>query len=507
MSMDGDVTFEQFMNLEGSQDIDRILGKFGRFGVNLGLERILQLLADLGDPHKDVPVIHVAGTNGKGSVCAYLSNVLTQAGYRVGRYTSPHLISWCERICINGQPIAVDTLRSLLRHIESVIRPEPATPTQFEVFTAAAWLYFAQRQVDVAVMEVGLGGRLDATNVCDRPLVTIITSISRDHWQRLGPTLADIAREKAGILKPDRPAIIGPLPLEAETVFQERIAALHCPDFWPQPAQVLENGWAEYSPISKAQGFSPPASIQYPLNLSGQHQLTNSAVAIAALYQLQQQGWRIPQDAIIQGLATTKWPGRLQWTYWRDGQGFVYKLLIDGAHNAAAAEALRHYVESLEPLKNEGQGEQGRQGEQGEVALGRGIGEIGRMGKMGGAKSKIQNPKSKISVSWLMGMLSTKDHAAIFKALLRPGDRLHLVPVPGHLSAELEELGAIAQSICPNLAVCQTHADLALGLTAAMKDDQTEESQLTVLCGSLYLVGHFLDKFRSAISPHLPPTQ
>ena len=200
----------KFITPGAAQEIDKILGKFGRFGVDLGLERIEQLLADLGNPHQQVPIIHVAGTNGKGSVCAYLSNVLTQAGYQVGRYTSPHLISWSERICINGQPIPIEALRSLLLDIQAVIRPEPDTPTQFEVVTAAAWLYFAQSQVDVAVMEVGLGGRLDATNVCDRPLVSIITSISRDHWQRLGPTLADIAREKAGILKPNCPAIVGP---------------------------------------------------------------------------------------------------------------------------------------------------------------------------------------------------------------------------------------------------------------------------------------------------------
>ena len=467
MSIGGDFASGQSIDSSIAQDVDIILSRFRRFGVHLGLERIEQLLADLGNPHQQVPIIHVAGTNGKGSVCAYLSNVLTQAGYQVGRYTSPHLVSWCERICINGQPIALETLRSQLRQVQAAISPHQTSPTQFEVFTAAAWLYFAQQRVDVAVVEVGLGGRLDATNVCDCPLVSIITSISRDHWQRLGPTLADIAREKAGILKPNCPAVVGPLPPEAKAIVQQRITALQCPALWPQPAQTLENGWAEYSPIppnpSSPIPHTPhptPHSLRYSLKLLGQHQLTNSALAIAALFLLQKQGWHIPEDTIIEGIAKTQWPGRLQWVVWQNNQ-IARKLLIDGAHNAAAAQALRQYVDSLS------------------------------------AKSVLCPPPAARHTSWLMGMLSTKDHAAIFKALLRPGDRLHLAPVPGRLSAEPEELGAIAQSICPDLAVCQAYPDLASALEAATTHDQTEHSQLTVLCGSLYLVGHFLGKFRS----------
>src|ERR671932_2919531 len=152
-------------------DIDSFLKPFQRFGVHLGLERIQRLLADLGNPHHRVPIIHVAGTNGKGSVCAYLSTVLAEAGYRVGRYTSPHLVDWNERICLNEQPISTDTFRELLLQVKAAI-PEDCedSPTQFEVVTAIAWLYFAQQQVDIAVMEVGLGGRLDATNVCNYPL-------------------------------------------------------------------------------------------------------------------------------------------------------------------------------------------------------------------------------------------------------------------------------------------------------------------------------------------------
>ncbi|MEM9808679.1 MAG: bifunctional folylpolyglutamate synthase/dihydrofolate synthase, partial [Cyanobacteria bacterium P01_D01_bin.56] len=208
--------------------IDNFLSSFGRFGVNLGLSRIQSLLERLGNPQERVSIVHVAGTNGKGSVCAYVDSVLSAAGYRVGRYTSPHLLNWNERVCINQQPISDKELWRHLQHVAAAIgEPDSAeAPTQFEVFTAAAWSYFAAQSVDIAVIEVGLGGRLDATNVCSQPLVTAIVSLSREHWQRLGPTLADIAREKAGVIKPERPVVIGPLPQVANDVVRKRAMAL-----------------------------------------------------------------------------------------------------------------------------------------------------------------------------------------------------------------------------------------------------------------------------------------
>ncbi|MDR9404000.1 MAG: Mur ligase family protein, partial [Halothece sp. Uz-M2-17] len=172
-------------------NIDQFLASFQRFGVNLGLTRIEKLLTQLGNPEKNVPLIHVAGTNGKGSVCAYLSSVLTTAGYKVGRYTSPHLVTWTERICLNELPISEADLLAILEQVKAAIGEEDH-PTLFEVVTAAAWLYFAEQQVDVAVMEVGLGGRLDATNVKEEVIASIITPISREHWQVLGDTIGKI---------------------------------------------------------------------------------------------------------------------------------------------------------------------------------------------------------------------------------------------------------------------------------------------------------------------------
>lgn len=406
-----------------TEKIDALLQTFERFGVRLGLESSLQLLENLDNPHRRVPVLHVAGSNGKGSVCAYLSSILTEAGYKVGRYTSPHLVSWCERICINNQPILSAALYSVLLKVQSSIDLSQPSPTQFEVITAAMWLYFAEQNVDVAVIEVGLGGRLDATNVVDHPLVSVIVSISREHWQRLGFTLAEIAGEKAGILKLGCPAVIGQLPPEAKAVVDRRLCDLNCPAIYPEPAQALDQNWAEY------------ASLKYNLPLRGAIQLHNSALAIAAIQVLQKQGWNISDNAIINGIANTRWAGRLQWYEWKG-----HKILIDGAHNPASAEALRQYIDTLDHS----------------------------------------------SVHWVMGMLSTKDHADVFRALLRSQDSLYLVPVPGHSSADPKQLAELAMEICPKLAFCEVYEDVFAGLAAA-----TSYQDLVVFCGSLYLIGDF----------------
>ncbi|MEO1590034.1 MAG: folylpolyglutamate synthase/dihydrofolate synthase family protein [Cyanobacteria bacterium J06632_22] len=417
-------------------DLATLLQGYARFGVELGLERMTALLAGLGNPHQRVPVVHVAGTNGKGSVCAYLSAVLTAAGYRVGRYTSPHLVRWTERICLNERPIAAVALRSHLQRVHGIAQTLDPIPTQFEVFTAAAFSYFADQAVDVAVLEVGLGGRLDATNVCRDPLVSVIVSIGRDHWQRLGPTLADIAAEKAGILKVGRPAVVGPLPAPADAVVRGKVEALNCPTTWVVPAVQVDDELVY-------------GSVQYPQVLLGAHQRVNSAVAIATLLSLQQQGWSIPAAAIRQGMAQVRWPGRLQWVTWQH-----HRLLIDGAHNAPSAQALRDFVD---------------------VEL------------MGPTRS---------SVAWIMGMLSTKDHDAIFRALLRPGDTLSLVPVPGHGTASPQELAELAQKLCPQLAAVTVHDALIGGLAQATTTDG-----IPILCGSLYLLGHFLESHKDAPCP------
>ncbi|MEG4047308.1 folylpolyglutamate synthase/dihydrofolate synthase family protein [Microcoleus sp. Pol17_C1] len=411
-----------------------ILKSYQHFGVHLGLESIHQLLKKLDNPHKQVPIIHVAGTNGKGSVCAYLSSVLTEAGYRVARYTSPHLIDWTERICINQKPISPTELQQCLERVVAATENNTETPTQFEIITAAAWLYFAEQKTDIAVIETGLGGRLDATNVCETPLASVITSISLEHWQILGPTVADIAGEKAGILKSKCPAVIGELPESARIVVEKRIQELDCPATWVKPAIDLGQGFTEYQLNQNA------VKIKYQLPLLGKIQLMNSAIAIATLQTLQNQGWQISPTAIENGIAKTQWPGRLQQTTWKNRN-----ILIDGAHNPAAAIALREYVD------------------------------------------RLNNHASPIN--WVIGILATKDCDDILKALLKKGDRLYLVPVPDQNSSSPAELAALAQIICPELTLCQAFPDLKTALDAAVTGDN-----LTILCGSLYLVGYYLQQ-------------
>jgi dihydrofolate synthase/folylpolyglutamate synthase len=457
-------------------DLDDLLGPFQHFGVNLGLDRIHGLLHRLGDPQNQVPIVHVAGTNGKGSVCAYLYRVLLEAGYRVGCYTSPHLVSWCERIQWQGQFITAAALRQVIQDTIAAIDPNLPPPTVFEIVTAAAWLYFAQHRAEIVVMEVGLGGRLDATNVKDQALVTIVTSISREHWQVLGNTLGKIAGEKAGILKPHCPVMVGPLPPEAQAVVTKQAKTLNCPITWVTPATVIPDPEIPdpeipTPPISdraisgslistlETSAPAPKPYLQhlqwngqpYAIQLQGEIQRVNSALAIAALQCLQTQGWQISQTALQRGMANATWPGRLQWTTWNDRP-----LLVDGAHNPAAALALRHYLD----------------------------------------RAAFRDPQAPIT--WIIGMLSTKDHSEIFQALLRPNDRLYLVPVPEPNSADPQDLAILAQGLSPCL--CQVYGDLFDALAALDSHPSTDNSDgkenCSVLCGSLYLLGYFFQSFR-----------
>jgi dihydrofolate synthase / folylpolyglutamate synthase len=399
-------------------DLDTILTPWQRAGMSLGLERIQALMTILGNPQDEISVVHVAGSNGKGSVCAYLSTILTTAGYRVGRYTSPHLVDWNERICINNQPIATDRLTTVLQQIQTTSL-EPLT--KFELITAAAWSYFAQEKVDIAIMEVGLGGRLDATNTVSKPLVSVITSISREHWQQLGETIPEIAGEKAGIIKSGCPVVIGQLPIEATQVITRRAQELQAPCTQITPAVEINPGQAQVD------------DLIYSLPLLGDIQLHNSALAIEVINQLKIQSWQISPAQIQIGIAQTQWLGRMHQTEWQ-GQ----KLLVDGAHNPESAIALRKYVD------------------------------------------RWQQP-----ITWVIGMLNTKEHLPILQALLRPTDQVHLVPVPEEITATPAELMAVVRSIYPNITV-QTYGDWPSGLTAAY-----EYALPVVMSGSLYLLGDF----------------
>jgi dihydrofolate synthase/folylpolyglutamate synthase len=322
-------------------------------GMVLGLDRVLDALAAVGDPHLEVPAVHVAGSNGKGSTSAMVESVARAAGLRTGLYTSPHLCRFAERIRLDGVPIDDLAFARCLGAVIDRCRPDL---TFFESLTVTAFLAFQEANVDVAVLEVGLGGRLDATNVVPSPVATAITSISLEHTAILGDTLAAIAGEKAGILKPGAPVVLGPLPAEAD----EAIAAVAArvgagPIFRVQRIRqpVHDRGSALKPPVSggpgsiavhydgsgtEVRGPGPSAHVAVELRLAGAHQAGNAGVAVGLVHAL---AARFPgrdfQRALPEGLSGATWPGRCE-RIEKDG----VTVLLDAAHNPEGALALRH---------------------------------------------------------------------------------------------------------------------------------------------------------------------
>ncbi|HZR08998.1 MAG TPA: folylpolyglutamate synthase/dihydrofolate synthase family protein [Myxococcales bacterium] len=300
----------------------------GNFGVKLGLERMEQACALLGSPERSAPVLHVAGTNGKGSTCAFAEAALRAKGLRTGLYTSPHLNHFCERIRIRGEPISEERAGGLLEELISRVPWALGDPglTFFEIATLMAFLAF--REVEVMVIEVGLGGRLDATNVV-RPRACAVSALGLEHTRYLGPTLLHVAAEKAGIFKPGAPAVSAGQPRGAAEVLQARADALGIPLWRPGRDYRFES--REGRPFCYA---GPRWTVRAEPGLAGQHQRANAALACALL---EASGLCEPRHAEA-GLAAARWPGRLE----RFGD-----VLIDGAHNPHAARAL---ARSLPPI-------------------------------------------------------------------------------------------------------------------------------------------------------------
>ncbi|MCW5751838.1 MAG: bifunctional folylpolyglutamate synthase/dihydrofolate synthase [Alphaproteobacteria bacterium] len=312
--------------------------------IDLSLERMERLVARLGRPDLALPpVVHVAGTNGKGSLIAYLRAGLEAAGRRVHVYTSPHLVRFNERIRLAGRLISDEALVALLEEVERVNAGEPIT--QFEITTAAALLAFAREPADMLLLETGLGGEFDATNLVARPALAAITPIDYDHMEFLGPTLSDIARAKAGILKPGVAAVIGPQHAEAEAVIEARAARLGAP--------LLRHG-REWRIEPVADGFlwcDAERSLAMPRPaLAGPHQLYNAGTAVAALLSLETRG--LPLEAIRIGLVSADWPARMQRLRrgpLLEAAGPEAELWLDGGHNPHCAQAIRGWASGIEP--------------------------------------------------------------------------------------------------------------------------------------------------------------
>ena len=317
-----------------------VLERLPQFEVKPGLTRTSRLLEAAGNPQDGFPAIHVAGTNGKGSVVAMLGAILRAAGYRVGRYTSPELIDPRDRIVVDGAWISEEAFAQGVARLEPHLFPEEDGPTQFEAITALAFDHFRREGVDLAVVEVGLGGRFDSTNVV-RPLVSVLTNVSLDHTKLLGESLEQIAWEKAGIAKADVPLILGPMNRAARDVIRREAEAAGAPviDAELFPAEAVSQDWNGLHLRMAAEGFPQRAR----LSLAGGYQIDNLRVALTAVELLRTQGWRVPAEAVADGLASVRWPGRFEVVRRRP------TVVLEGAHNPDGTRRLVRDIMALGP--------------------------------------------------------------------------------------------------------------------------------------------------------------
>ncbi len=311
-----------------SQSIAYLYG-LQKFGIKLGLHTIRKLLRAVDDPHKKFPAVHIAGTNGKGSTAAFLASILSASGYKTGLYTSPHLSSFTERIKVNSSSISkqdVVRLTDLLKQKSSSF----SSITYFELVTAMAFLHFAEKKVDIAVIEVGMGGRLDATNVIT-PLISIITTISKEHEFYLGSTLQQIAREKAGIIKSNRPVITGVSQPSLIRFLKTKCKNNHCKLYrLGKDFSLLPTSSNTYNYKGKQLAIDGIS-----LGLKGYFQVSNAALALAAVEILRSQSFSINKNHVLRGLKKVEWPARIEVVNRRP------LVILDGAHNPDAMKNLK----------------------------------------------------------------------------------------------------------------------------------------------------------------------
>ena len=320
------------------------LDEVSKYGSVLGLESMRELLRRLGDPQNELKFIHISGTNGKGSVLAYLSTILTGAGYRTGRYISPTLFSYRERIQVDGEYIEKESLACHVTAIaaaaEDMQKAGLPSPTVFEIETALAFLYFKEKRCDIVTLEVGCGGLLDATNIITTTLMEVIASISMDHTDLLGDTLAKIAAQKAGIIKPDTMVVSAQQKSEAAQVIEDTCKEQHC-----TLQMVDESKISNVHYGAEGQTFSYKTWENVAISLAGSYQIKNAALALEGVEALRKLGYALSDQQVREGLLHTAWRGRFT-TLRRDPT-----VIIDGAHNPAAALELKESLERYFPGK------------------------------------------------------------------------------------------------------------------------------------------------------------
>lgn len=442
----------------------------------LGLERIRALMAALGNPQDRLRFVHVAGTNGKGSVCAYLASILETAGYRTGLFTSPYIERFEERIRVDGQNISEADLRSVTLAVrdaaDALERETGEHPTEFELMTAVALLHFARLGCDIAVIEVGLGGRLDSTNII-MPEVSVICRIGLDHTDILGETLAEIAGEKAGIIKPGVPVAVYPQGAEVmgviEQACEERGCTLYLPDFESIKVGKIAPGGTRRFVFG---------GIIYVTRLLATYQPYNAALAICAASVLAQQGWRISQADVERGIASATWPGRFEIA----GEDPLF--IVDGAHNPQGAAELRSSLEDM-------------------------------VRQMASSPAGSEQPLAPDAV-FVTGVLADKDHAGMLEALIKGDNRAGMPPLfrkatfitytpdnPRALDAHAyaAEIARCADNTLAEMPLdvcaCETPGEateLAFKRTSSADDGN---SQMIVAFGTLYAIGQIKQTLRT----------
>ena len=432
---------------EPLESADSILRRLEGLGIRLGLDRMREMLVRHGNPELAVPAVLVAGSNGKGSTSALLASITQAAGYRTALYTSPHLERVEERLQVSGEPVPTDALGSILaRIVETIEGAGDGLPTYFEAMTLAAFLWFAERRAEISVLEVGLGGRLDATNVAD-PILSLITSISLEHRELLGDTLAAIAREKAGILRAGRPALAwieAAAALESVRAEAERIGARL--ESAPERARIVSahsRGWDG----QRVEIETDRARYRLDLALPGAHQQRNLGLAVAAAERLADLGWsRIDGAAIERGVAACRWPGRLESILLPGGPGEGGKrVVLDAAHNPEGAEMLGRFLAQ-------------RQAETGEP------------------------------VDLLLGLLGDKDATEMLGHLVPRAARMVLTAPPSPRAKDPAELA----TLLPDPSKAEVIADLDEALERAL----APSPRTLVVCGSIFLIGAVRERLR-----------
>ncbi len=421
-----------------SETIDYLLG-IRLSGQILGLETMRQLLHLMGDPQRSLRFIHIAGTNGKGSVAAMTHSVLTAAGYKTGLYTSPHLVSFCERFQINGKPIpesdVVRLVEQLMPMLDKVAaHPEFRRPTFFETVTAIALRYFHEQKVDVVVWETGLGGRLDATNVVT-PLVSVITNIAFDHTQYLGDTLAQIATEKCGIIKSSVPVVTATAEPEAFEIIRRVAAGNHCRlTVVGREISAERIGETEIGQHLRLTGCQHDYG-ELSIPLLGGHQTVNCATTVAAL---EASGLEIGPGDVRRGLAVTRWPGRFQIVHQQP------MVVLDGAHNAAAAERLA---------------------------------------------TTVREHVMERHITLILGVLRDKNYAQMCRILAPLAGRILCVPVNSERTSDPSELAELCRVANP-----QANVTMWPRVAEAYAHARASGGEAIVITGSLFLVGEALGR-------------